>query len=648
MSAILGIVNFDGKPVTEAILEKMMTAMAYWGPHGRGTWKQGTVGLGHLLLHNTPESLHEKLPAKSRCGNYVITSRARIDNREELLKAFDVPPLEYANTPDSALILEAYRKWGEECPHRLLGDWVFAIRDAGEQKLFIARDHQGTTGLYYYHGPRFFAFSSGLKGLLALADIPRRLNELQVARALTGWHEHGPSTVYEGIFRLPPAHAVTITPKEVKIKRYWYLEHTPRLRFKRDEDYVEAFLEIYREAVRCRLRSAGKVGITLSGGLDSGSAAALAARELQEKGKPLPAFSAVPLYDIPGSLPPDRSDETPYIKATAGYVGNIDLNLIRSEHKTPLQGIEKGLEIHDEPVHAVNNQYWMFSLWEAARDRGVGTMLTGMEGNFTISWNGRGYLAQLARQMRWITLHREFRAWRNTHPAPLLRAIKEQVIKPLTPLTIKNWLRCLRGGSQPWENYSPISMDFANRIRLAKEMVKKGHDPAFGMTGDCRKLRYKGIRPGRSMVGCRLQQSGAGFALEIRDPTMDRRVLEFCLAIPDNQFIREGNDRFLIRRAMHGLLPQKVLMNRKRGLQAPDIAARLRQSSGQIREALMRIQKESRLAAQFLDIKKMGDALSTIEHEVNLHAPQPTSAILLRGLMTGLFLYGFETRALLQ
>jgi asparagine synthase (glutamine-hydrolysing) len=599
--------------------------------------------LGHLLLHNTPESLHEKLPVKSRCGNYVITSHARIDNRGELLKTFDVPPPEYANTPDSALILEAYRKWGEECPHHLLGDWVFAIRDAREQKLFIARDHQGATGLYYYHGPRFFAFCSGLKGLLALADIPRRLNELQVARVLTGWYEHGPSTVYEGISRLPPAHAVTITSKEVKIKRYWYLEDTPRLRFKRDEDYVGAFLEIYREAVRCRLRGAGKVGVTLSGGLDSGSVAALAAGELQKKGGSLPAFSAVPLYDIPGSLPGDRCVETPYIKATAAYVGNIDLNLIRSEHDTPLQGIEKGLEIHDEPVHAVNNQYWMFSLWAAARDRGVGTMLTGTQGNFTISWHGRGYLGQLARQMRWITLHREFRARRTARPTPLLRAIKEQVVKPLIPLTIKNRLRCLRGASQPWETDSPINMDFAHRIRLAKEMVKKGHDPFFGMTGGCRKLRLKGIRPGGSMVGCRLQQSGAGFALEIRDPTMDRRVLEFCLAIPDNQFIREGNGRFLIRRAMKGLLPEKVLLNRKRGLQAPDIAARLRQNSGQIREALTRIREESRLAAQFLDIKKMGDTLSTIEQGENLRAPRSTSTLILRGLMTGLFLCGFET-----
>jgi asparagine synthase (glutamine-hydrolysing) len=174
-------------------------------------------------------------------------------------------------------------------------------------------------------------------------------------------------------------------------------------------------------------------------------------------------------------------------------------------------------------------------------------------------------------------------------------------------------------------------------------MVKKGHDPTFGMVGDCRKLRYRGIKPGRSVVGCRLQQRGASFALEIRDPTMDRRVLEFCLAIPDNQFVREGNDRFLIRRAMKGLLPKKVLLNRKRGLQAPDIAARLHQNSRQMKEALQRIQKESRLAAEFLDIKKMWDALTIVEQGLNPRDARQAGSILLRGLMMGLFLHGFET-----
>jgi asparagine synthase (glutamine-hydrolysing) len=271
-------------------------------------------------------------------------------------------------------------------------------------------------------------------------------------------------------------------------------------------------------------------------------------------------------------------------------------------------------------------------------------MLTGAEGNWTISWHGAGYLAQLARQLRWPTLYREFRAWRTLQPTPLPKAIMNQIVKPLTPLTIKKWYRRLRDVKQPWENYSAINKDFARRIDLTKEMDKQGHDPVFSVIGSTRKLRYMGIKPAESMVGYRFQQTGSGFALEIRDPTMDRRVLEFCLAIPDHQYVREGNRRFLIRRAMDGMLPPSVLVNRQRGFQATDIGKRLSQDSNQIKAALKRVQQESRLAKEFLDFKKMWDVLTGLEQEINPQTSRYARTILLRGLMTGLFLHDFETR----
>jgi asparagine synthase (glutamine-hydrolysing) len=636
------MVNLDGRPVENNVMEKMMKAMACWGPDGNDSWLDGSVGLGHLKLNNTPESYHEVLPLKSRCGNYVIVSSARIDNRGELLKIFDIPADEQPATPDSTLILEAYRKWGEECHQHLLGDWVFAVWDHREKKLFIARDHHGLTGLYYFQHPRFFVFSSGLKGLLALPQVPCRLNEMRIAQILVAWPQHGFPTVYEGIERLPPAHCITVKQREVKVKRYWYLEDTPRLKLKSDEEYVEMFLEIYNEAVRCRLRSAGEIGATLSGGLDSGSVAALAARELEKEGKPLLAFSSAPLYDVSGSLAENRFDEVPYIKETAGNVGNIDLTFSRSEHITPLQGLERGLELHDEPVHAASNLYWILSLWEAARDRGVNTMLTGAGGNNTISWHGLGYLARLAWSLHWRTLYREFRAWRTIHPMSLLTAIKEQIVKPLVPLRLKHWRRRLRGRGQPWENYSAINIDFARRIDLMEMMIRQGHDPSFTPYADSRKNRYMGIKPGRSMVGCRLQQNGSGFGLELRDPTTDRRVLEFCLAIPDNQFVRNGQDRFLIRRAMAGILPHDVLWNMRRGQQATDIGVRICKHAGEIRTALKYIETDSRQAKEFLDIKKMRDVLVSLEQGVNPKNSRQAGTILLRGLMTGLFLLHFE------
>lgn len=643
MSGIFGIFNLDGKPVTQEALDRMIKPMAYWGPDGQGTWREGPVGLGQLMLHNTPESIHEKLPMKSRCGNFVISASARIDNREKLLKVFNIPFPEHPFTTDSALILEAYKKWGDECPDHLLGDWSCAIWDVRKRRLFIARDHHGNTSLYYFRSSRFFAFSSCVKGLFTLPEIPLSLNEMRVVRRLVNWSEHGTSTFYNDIFRLPPAHLMTVGLKKFNVKRYWYLEDTPRHYLKSDQEYVDAFLEIYTEAVRCRLRSLRPIGVSLSGGLDSGSVAALAAREMQKRGETLQAFSSVPIYDVEGLVDKGNfGDETPYIKATAEYAGNIDVTFVRGENVTPLKGIERFFEIYDEPIRGAANAYWCVALLEEARNRNIGTLLTGQGGNGTVSWHAPGYIAQLAREKQWKTLWKELQAWRHLHQKPLWRAVLGRTVKPLILQPLMGKANRFRPGrKEPWEEYSAINRNFANRLNLTEQMYKSGHDPTFGIKGDIHQLRLSAIKPGKNTTVSLWQVIGASFAMEVRDPTTDKRIMEFCLSIPDNQYFREGKDRFLIRRAMEGILPPKVRLNTCRGRQGADIGRRLCKSKEEIKSALESIEK-SELVGKFLDIKKLWDILLSIERKVNSTNTRQAGPLLLRGLAAGLFLLRFE------
>lgn len=643
MSAILGILNLKREKLYPESLPDMMTAMAGWGTDGSGTWLDNHIGMGHLLSFNTPEARYEKLPCKSRCGRFIMVSRARIDNRKDLLKCFNIPVQDYSATPDSALILNAYDKWGTDCVHHLLGDWIFALWDKVKQRLFIARDHHGLTGLYYYHGNGCFAFSSGFNGLLALPWLPRHIDELTVARLLISWPAHGSATVFKKIKRLPPAHTITVDRKGVHINRYWFLEHTPDIRFASDTDYVEAFLEIYQEAVRCRLRSDRAVGVTLSGGLDSGSVATIGARELSVHGNRLAAFCSASIYDVSATLPRNRFDEADYARQTAAGAENIDLFMVKSENLTPIQGIEQGLRVHTEPVHAASNQYWLHALLEDARKKGVGTLLTGAGGNSSISWHAPGYLAQLARTGHWRTLIRELRAVKGD--GQRLLTVKSKILLPLIPRSIRYQYQSLRNRQEyPWDDYSAISNTFAKRINLMEKMLDQGHDPYFQFHPDCRKNQLAGIKPGRLIMGCRFQQLGSIYGIELRDPTMDRRVLEFCFGIPDDQFVRNGVDRLLIRRAMEGRMPPNVLYNNKRGLQAADLMQRLRQDTAQLKQQLNCI-KSSDMVRDFLDLDKMSDIVAQLEHHrlkpsSRLHTPIIT--ILLRGLMVGRFLFSIR------
>ena len=285
MSGIYGIFRFDGAPIDPADLAHMRKAMAHYGPDGGGEWHDGPVGLGQRQLCATPEDQFELQPLQK--AGVSLVAAARLDNRDELLRAFVIPSSEHISTPDSALVLDAYLKWGDDCPDHLDGDWHFAAWNSHNRKLYIARDHHGNTGLCYYRGQNILAFASGLKGLLALPVIPRHPDMMRMAQVLSGWLGDGTHTGYKDLLRLPPAHALQVTSNAVSKHRYWHPEQFPHLTFRDERDCIDQFLDLYRQAVRTRLRSARTVGIALSGGLDSGSVAALAAPLLAERGENL-------------------------------------------------------------------------------------------------------------------------------------------------------------------------------------------------------------------------------------------------------------------------------------------------------------------------------------------------------------------------
>lgn len=646
MSAVLGLFNLQQTKVYPEIMDTMMRAMARWGPDGSGTWLSKNIGLGQYLRFNTPEARFEKLPLESKCGRFVLLSRARLDNRKKLLDHFRIPVEDHPVTPDSDLILEAYLKWGADAVHHLLGDWAFAVWDKVKQRLFIARDHHGNTGIYYFHNHDFFAFSSGFAGLRALPAIPQDLDEMAIAQLLTVWPGNGSDTMFKGIKRLPPAHALTIDHRGVKIYQYWALENTPDIRFSSDSEYVDAFNDLFHKAVQCRLRSNSPVGVTLSGGLDSGSVATVAAKKLANEGKSLTAFCAAPIFDISDSLPPNRFNDPDYAQSTAAAAGINDLVLVKSEHLNPLQGLVQGLKVHTEPVHAAANQYWLHSMLREAQQRGITTLLTGMGGNYSISWHGGGYLAQLASGFHWQTLIRELSAMGDL--GRILPIINHQIIRPLIPLRLRHHFRSFRDRHPPWNNYSAINNTFADKLDLLGQMIKKGHNTRFGLGSSCRANQLSGIKPGRDSAGCRLQQLGAFYGVELRDPTMDKRIIEFCFAIPDNQFIRNGKDRFLIRRAMAGQMPPDVLNSSMRGLQSVDIYKRLKIITDQLQKQLIRIESSQKVK-EILDINRLHTMVAHLkDQETVTPRAQQQAGTLLRSLMAGLFLYGYEQTTVTQ
>src|SRR3989449_1054025 len=344
MSGIAGLWRLGGQPVEPAELESMTARLAHRGPDGTGAWREGPVALGHGMLHTTPESLREQQPLVGTRGDLVLAADARIDNRGELCSLLPAP----SDATDADLILAAYERWDETCPEHLLGDFAFAIWDAREQRLFCARDHFGVKPFYYHHRlGRLFAFASEIKGLLALPDVPRRLNETRVADYLVPLLEDKEITFYEEIVRLPPAHWMTVDREGIRRQEYWSLDPEREIRLGSDDEYAAAFREIFTEAVRCRLRSAFPVGSMLSGGLDSSSIVCVARELLAQGGCPRPhTFSAV-FDDVP------ECDERRYIETVLSG-GGVEPHLIRGDKVNPVERLEQDLVQQDEPFYAPN------------------------------------------------------------------------------------------------------------------------------------------------------------------------------------------------------------------------------------------------------------------------------------------------------
>ena len=526
------------------------------------------------------------------------------------------------------MILRAYERWGEGTPQHLIGDWSFAAWHPKEKRLFLARDHFGNTGLYYYHDEHRFAFASSRKALFALG-IPHRLNEFYLACVLVSWSaHHGSQTIELDLRRLPPAHALTLAEGRPQIDQYWRLEDVQEMRLKDSREYTEGLLVIFDRAVRDRLRSIDGIGITLSGGLDSGSVTSLAARALREQNQHLTAYTSVPLYDVQNTVDGDRfGDELPFAQAVAAFAGNVDLIQIPARDWTPVQAIRRGLEIHDEPGHAAGNLYWIYSLLAAAQRDGLRTLLTGQGGNATISWTG-GRRAQELRQLL------RSRSW--------LR-IFQLGVYPFLPLPLLRRLRGALGrGGLDWTRTS-IHPDLVRRLDLGARFIQG--------TGDTSNpehwyaplpYRHAIIKPGSSFLGSIWAENGAAHGLEVRDPTFDKRVMEFALSIPDREFTGpDGEDRRVIRAAMQGIMPDEVRLNRRRGRQAGDLGQRLLNSSAEV-EAAMKEVESSELAQRCLALARMRDVWSSLQQGIDQSNTHQATTILMRGMMAGLYLADLE------
>lgn len=542
-------------------------------------------------------------------GTWLLSS-ARIDNRAVLCARFGLP--DNPATSDAALVQQAWLLWGEQCGAHLLGDWSFALWQPARQRMLLVRDQLGISSLYYYADRDCLAFATQSKLLPVSGQTFAKMNDLYLAHLLLSWQvSFGASTAHAEIRRVPPAHTLAYDGIP-RLACYWeMLDAVKAQPVHSVEEAAAGALAHFDEAVRCRIRPGETIASALSGGLDSSAVTLTAAAAVQDDRRTIHAYTAAPLTDRPLDGATWFGDEWPLASVAAEKAPNLVHLPVRSP-TTPLAGIRKALWIHDGPVHAAGNAFWLHDLLHMAHSDGCQVQLTGQMGNLGISWSGPDIPGGIVLVQQWL---------RAVAPAGLKRTARRRRIN--------------RRIARSEEN--ALSPEFARRINVLDVLNDHPRHPLHDREYRGIELRVLQLGAGRSIMGCILAEQGSAFGVEIRDPTADIRLLTYCLGVPPHLFVDASTsmNRMLMRTAMAGRLPDAVRLNRRRGLQSADIIYRLRADRDAMAACLDELARGD--AGNYVNLPAMRSVWQQVLVRADRATDLAAKAVLLRGIMVGLF-----------
>lgn len=531
-----------------------------------------------------------------------MVADVRIDNREELIASLGRLPSDKVS--DAELLFEALLKWREHAVERVVGEYAFALWDGAKRELLLGRDFLGLRPLHYHCGNGFFAFASMPSGLHALAEVPYALDTDFMVKSLAMLPPTGGRSPFAEIMRAQPAHLVSITSKGIRARKYWR-PNTETPLTSRPDEYAEGLRHLFDEVIRAQLRGTGSIVAThLSSGLDSSAITATVAR--QHAPNAVFAFTAVPRGKFGGAPPAGTAaDERALAALTAGTYVNIEHILVESSLQSPLEWLDRSFAYQQQPNGGLANANWGEAIHRRASECGAKVILKGGLGNITASYAGlecvpwllaKGHISEGLRHAASLV--------KNGMP---LSSLAKIIAGPFVPPSLWRAMRRLGGRAAGLRSYSAVNPQClaqavdAQQERDVDRAERPFLDPVHGRLaalsyGDAGGNAYKGVL--------------AQWGLSIREPFADRRIVEYCLAVPPEEYIRGGVPRSLARRAFADRLPSAVIDNRVRGAQASDWYEALEQARPQIEaeiETFMRCTE----ARQALDPRWFSEALET-------------------------------------
>jgi len=532
-------------------------AMTHRGPDDAGEWwsKDGRIGLAQRRLSIIDLSSAGHQPMHDASGELSLVFNGEIYNFGDLRDELIAKGHNFRSHSDTAVILTAYREWGTACLGRFNGMFAFALYDARQNLLFLARDRAGEKPLFYYQADGELRFASELKALLADPALPRRTAPESLDCYLAMGYVSGERCMLQGFNKLPPAHALLfdLQTGQSKVWRYWQLPDLPVDEQPLDEaallDELETLLE---DAVRHQMVADVPVGVLLSGGVDSSLITAMAVR----------ASSQVQTFTIgfPGY---GKLDETEHARLIASHFGTCHTELMAEDSTADL--LPRLARQFDEPM-VDSSMIPTFLVSQLVRQHC--TVALGGDGGDEL-FGGYGHYSRLQWMQQRLGLI----------PRPMRKGIA-QTAEKLLPVGVKgrNWLQGLGVDLDHGLPLIASYFDLTTRMRLlatqqgwpfvAESVLQSRHPEDSDLLQRSTRMDFANYLAEDILV--KVDRTSMLSSLEMRAPLLDYRMIEFAFGkVPSRLKASVTEKKIMLKRLTARILPPEFDRQRKQGFSIP-------------------------------------------------------------------------------
>jgi len=580
MCGICGVFNYTGTnfEITEALVTRMRDTMAHRGPDDAGVYisPDKKIGLGHRRLSIIDLSSAGHQPMSNEDGTIWLIYNGEIYNHQSLREELQSKGHIYKSGTDTETILHLYEEKGVDCVRDLEGMFAFALWDSKKRRLFLARDRIGKKPLYYTIQNGQLIFASEIKAILEHPQIERDIDTTALYHYLTFFVTPAPMTLFRGINKLPAGYIMECNRQgDIRQQQYWDAIVPPPDKDYPEEYYINTVRELLTNSIEKRMMSDVPFGVFLSGGIDSSTSVALMARLMN---RPVETFS-VGFKDQPAY------NEFDYARQIAKKFKTNHHEII-IDAKDLMDYIPNLIHHQDEPIadYVCVPLYFVSRL---ARDNGVIVIQIG-EGSDEIFFGYDGY-------MSYLNVYHYFWKWYMKSPQFLREIAYKFVSSP--PVSewaiIEDGLRraafqdILRRAASSEELFWGGAIAFTEEQKrllqhkandswhdLSSLNVVKGHldkidsqKPGADFLERMIYLELKQRLP--ELLLMRVDKITMSTSVEGRAPYLDHKLVEFVMGIPSRLRVKNGQLKYILKKASEGIIPDNIIYRKKQGFSAP-------------------------------------------------------------------------------